>query len=86
MNVLRSISERRVARFQLPSVSRHGTAPAPVRRRLSEERFQGPEEMWWGREVHPEVSGPLRGMAELILWLLAVLAMIWLFAEFWLPV
>jgi len=38
-------------------------------------------EMWWGHEVHPDIHGPLRGLAELILWLLAVLGMIWLFAE-----
>jgi hypothetical protein len=39
--------------------------------------------MWWGHEVHPEINGALRVFAVLLLSLLTVLAMIWLFAEFW---
>jgi hypothetical protein len=59
--------------------------PLPPRRKLSQQLDErgGEWETWWGREVHPEIHGPLRQVATLILWLLIVMCLILLFAEFW---
>ena len=84
MNTTHTIPERRLTRIQSPPQHSRFTIPLPPRReRLHGGPVKSASELWWGREVHPEIHGPLRSMAELILWLLAVLAMIWLFAQFW---
>jgi hypothetical protein len=41
----------------------------------------GEWETWWGREVHPDVPGPLRHVAVLVLWLVVVMALMLLFAQ-----
>ena len=84
MNATRSVSERLLTRIKWPNQHGRNTIPLPPRReRLHGGPVKSASELWWGREVHPEIHGSLRSMAELILWLLAVLAMIWLFAQFW---
>jgi hypothetical protein len=78
------LSERRRIRIQSSAQHSRFTIPLPPRReRYHEAPSAAGNEMWWGREVHPEIHGVLRGIAELILWMLAVLAMIWLVAEYW---
>ena len=60
--------------------------PLPVRRprhRLDLSGGRTESDPWWGMDVHPEIHGALRSIAELLLWFLAVLGMIWLFAQFW---
>ena len=80
----RTISEGRRIRIQSPPQHSRFTIPLPpLRERHHDTPSAAGNEMWWGHEVHPEIHGRLRGMAELILWLLAVLATIWLFAQFW---
>ena len=77
--------QRRFARIRWPLQDRFMT-PLPIRRpRHRTELLRGRSESdpWWGMDVHPEIHGALRGIAELILWFVAVLAMIWLFAQFW---
>ena len=84
MNATRSVSERLLTRIKWPNQHGRYTIPLPPRReRVHGGPVKSASELWWGSEVHPEIHGPLRSMAELILWLLAVLAMIWLFAQFW---
>lgn len=84
MNATRTIGERRLHRIQSPPHHSRFTIPLPPpphRRHESPSNFG--REMWWGHEVHPEINGALRVFAVLLLSLLTVLAMIWLFAEFW---
>lgn len=84
MIATRTISERRRIRIQSPPQHSRFTIPLPPRReRHHDAPFAAGNEMWWGHEVHPEIHGALRGFAVLLLSLLTVLAMIWMFAEFW---
>ena len=79
-----TISDRRLTRIQSRPQHSRFTIPLPPRReRHHDAPFEASNEMWWGYEVHPEIHGALRVFAVLLLSLLTVLAMIWLFAEFW---
>ena len=80
----RTIPESRLTRIQSPPQHARFTIPLPARHeRRREAPLRAGNEMWWGHEVHPEIHGALRVFAVLLLSLLTVLAMIWMFAEFW---
>ena len=59
--------------------------PLPPLRRPSPAgpRTRGGLQPWSSSHHHPEAGTPLRDIVGLILWLLVVLAMMLLFAEFW---
>jgi hypothetical protein len=84
MAALRTTPRRAHPRVRSPERPSGFVRPLPPRR----ERRQvmplgtgGEWETWWGREVHPDVPGPLRHVAVLVLWLVVVMALMLLFAQ-----
>ena len=86
MRATHALPERRLTRIHWPRRHTGFMTPLPPRRnRVRREPLEigNTLEPWRGRDIHPEIHGPLRQIAWLILWLLVVTAMILLFAEFW---
>jgi hypothetical protein len=75
---------RNVRRFHWPLHHSGSITPLPRRRERGRNVLWEPRtdrKMWGQFETHPTISGALRQITVFVLWLLAVLAMILLFAE-----
>ena len=84
MNTLRTTPKRAHPRVRAPERPGGFMKPLPLRREhrhgVSLETA-GEWDTWWGREAHPDIPGPRRHFAVLVLWLLVVIGMILLLAE-----